>query len=213
MIKNKRQVSLGFSDQTFQEGRHIIYVYRDDAERKKTMARFFRQGLLENDKLLYLVDDISHDELRKELQDLGVDTDALQKNLDLSPGHYACCPGAYFTPDFMLGVVGDYYESALQQGYAGARGIGEMSWALVEGRANLSDLLSYEACLNSILEDHPLTTVCQYDARRFEPGLIMDMLTIHPLMIVKGQIVKNPGFTDPERFLQKHGQQNSKGHA
>jgi hypothetical protein len=213
MAGKTRKVTLGVADEPFDEGGHIIYVYRDDAERKKTMARFFRQGLVENDRLLYMVDDISSAEMVKELQELGVDTDARINDFDLYPGHYACCPDAYFSAEFMLGMVARYYQSALDQGYAGARGIGEMSWALVENRARLEDLLVYEAKLNRVLENHPLTTVCQYDASRFDPAVIMDMLTIHPLMIVRGQLVKNPGFMEPECFLEKYRSQDNKAHA
>ena len=66
------------------------------------------------------------------------------------------------------------------------------------------DLLRYEAELNHILEDHPLTTVCQYDARRFDGALIMDMLSVHPMMIVRGQLVKNPSYVSPEIFLEEY---------
>ncbi|MFZ5570782.1 MAG: MEDS domain-containing protein [Thermodesulfobacteriota bacterium] len=204
MDKAYRQISLGFSEEKIREGRHIVYIYNDDFERKRTMAKFLQQGLLDGEKVLYLVDDISPDEMRRELLDLGVDVDTRQQDFDLTEGHFTRCPNRYFSPDFMLGVVGDYYDDALREGYAGARGAGEMSWALVEGRSTVPDLLDYEARLNGILSDHPLTTVCQYDARRFDGALIMDMLSVHPMMIVRGQLVKNPSYVEPEIFLKEY---------
>jgi hypothetical protein len=119
-------------------------------------------------------------------------------------GHYTRCPNHYFSSDFMLGVVAEYYDDAMRDGYTGARGAGEMSWALVEGRANITELMKYEAQLNTILKTHPLTTVCQYDARRFDGSLIMDILSVHPMMIVRGQLVKNPSFVEPDIFLQEY---------
>lgn len=215
MAKAYREISLGFSKEKFREGLHIIYVYNDDYERKKTMAKFLQQGLLDNEKVLYLVDDISPDEMRKELLALNVDVDKRQKDFDLKQGHYTLCPNKYFSRDFMLGMVGDYYDDAIKEGYAGSRGAGEMSWALAEGRATVPDLLDYEASLNDILKDHPLTTICQYDARRFDGGLIMDMLSVHPMMIVRGQLVKNPSYVTREIFLKEYKQRmarnNSKG--
>ena len=204
MKKNHRHVSMGFSDQKFREGHHIIYIYNDDVERKRTMAKYFRQGFLENDKALYLIDDISPEEMRKELIDLGVNPPPEETDFDLRKGHYALCPGATFSPEFMLAVVGEYYDQAIQEGYAGARGAGEMSWALVEGRATVPDLLEYEARLTDILADHPLTTVCQYDARKFDGALIMDMLSVHPMMIVRGQLVNNPSYAKKEIFLREY---------
>lgn len=206
MKKSKRQVSLGFSQDTFNEGHHIIYVYNDNFERKRTIAKFLQQGLLDDEKVLYLVADITTNEMRKELMDLGVDVDKKQKDFDLTEAHYTHCPDCYFSPEFMLGIVGDYYDKAINEGYTGARGAGEMSWALVEGRSTVPDLLDYEAKLNKILNKHPLTTVCQYDATRFDGALIMDMLSVHPMMIVRGQLVKNPYYVKPEVFIKEYNE-------
>jgi len=201
--QKKRKVSLGFTSEEFTEGHHIIYVYNDDDERKKTLAKFLQQGLMDNEKVLYLVSDISTTEMRKELLRLGVDVDKKQDDFDLISGHYTHCPGQYFSPDFMLNMVGQYYTSAVKEGFLGARGAGEMSWALVEGRNTVRDLLEYEAKLNEVLDLHPLTTICQYDARRFSGAIILDMLTVHPMMIVRGQLVKNPFYVEPDVFLQE----------
>jgi len=204
MTSGNREISLGFTDEKFKEGHHIIFIYNDDWERKKTMAKFLQQGLVDNEKVLYLVDDISPSEMKKELLDLGVDVDKKQNDFDLTTAHYTKCPDNYFSSKFMLDLVGKYYDTALNEGYIGARGAGEMTWALKEGRATVPDLLYYEAELNNILNDHPLTTVCQYDARRFDGGIIMDMLSVHPMMIVRGQLVKNPSYVSPEIFLKEY---------
>lgn len=204
--KVKRQISLGFSKEKFTEGHHILYIYNDDFERKRIMAKFLQQGLLDDEKVLYLVDDISPEEMKSELKNLGVDVDEKQHDFDITEGHYSRCPNCYFSPDFMLGVVAEYYDDAIKSGYMGARGAGEMSWALVEGRATVPELINYEARLNTILKDHPLTTVCQYDARRFDGSLIMDMLSVHPVMIVRGQLVKNPGYVKPDTFLMEYNE-------
>ena len=209
-MAGKRKVSLGFTDDTVDEGHHIIYVYNDDYERKHTIARFLEEGFLEEEKVLYLVSDISTSEMRKELLGLGVDVDSRQKDFDLTEAHYTHCPNRYFSGEFMLGMVGDYYDNAIREGYCGARGAGEMSWALEEGRATVPDLLEYEAKLNTILHEHPLTTVCQYDARRFDGAVIMDMLSVHPMMIVRGQVVKNPYYVSPETFLQEYNERRTR---
>ena len=195
---------MGFTEEKFNEGQHIIYVYNDDFVRKRTIAKFLQKGLSENEKVLYLVDDISPAEMRQELLSLGVDVDKKQKDFDITTAHYTHCPDHYFSPEFMLGMIGDYYDNALKEGFVGARGTGEMSWALIEGRTTVPDLLQYEAELNRVLIDNPLTAVCQYDARRFDGALIMDMLSVHPMMIVRGQLVKNPSYVKPETFLKEY---------
>lgn len=214
MVSSKsREVETGFSHEKIQEGQHIIYVYNDDNERKRTIAKFLQQGLITNEKVLYLVDDISPGEMKKELMDLGVDVDQKQDDFDITEGHHKHCPDNFFSRDFMLEVVGDYYDNAIKEGYSGARGAGEMSWAVTEGRANIAELLDYEASLNEILKVHPLTTVCQYDARKFNGELIMDVLSLHPMMIVRGQIFKNPSFMKREDFFKEYSKRMVENHS
>lgn len=132
MFPKKREISLGFSNDTFEEGHHILYVYNSDVERKKTVAKYLQQGLLDDEKVLCLVSDISTTEMRKELRDLGVDVDKKQKDIDLTPGHYAHCPDCTFSGEYMLSV--------------------------------------------------------------------------HPMMIIRGQLVKNPHYIEPEVFLREYAQ-------
>ncbi|MBN1525806.1 MAG: MEDS domain-containing protein [Spirochaetales bacterium] len=202
MTSASREISLGFSPDQCEEGCHIIYLYNDDYERKRTMARFLQQGLHEGEKVLYLTSELSPAEMKQELQALGVPVDKNQQDIDVITAHYTHCPDSCFSPDFMLEMVSDYYDNAVKQGYKGARGAGEMSWALVDGRTTVKDLLKYESSLNAVLHDHPLTTICQYDARRFDGAVILDMMSVHPMMIVRGQLVKNPYFIPSESLLK-----------
>lgn len=201
MSRKRRKVSLGLSTDEYDEGCHIIYLYNNDHERKHTMARYLRQGLANDEKVLYLVHDISPQEMREELGKLGVDTETAQKAFDMMVAHYKQCPGEVFSKDYMLAAVKEYYKSAIADGYAGARGAGEMSWAAESGCADFTELINYECALNQILEDYPLTTVCQYDVRLFSGQIIMDMLSVHPVAIVRGQVVRNPYYIPPDKFL------------
>ena len=207
--RQTREISLGFSEKKHKEGHHIIYVYDSDIERKKTMAKFLQQGILDNEKVLYLVDEMTPDEMRAEFRTMGIDTEKKQNNFDIAGSHYTLCPNQFFCRDFMLDLVGNYYDNAVNTGYAGARGAGEMTWALLEDKANISDLLDYEASLNEILHDHPLTTVCLYDARRFSESLIRDLISIHPMMIIGNKLVKNKNYIEKETFLKKYKERTS----
>jgi hypothetical protein len=64
--------------------------------------------------------------------------------------------------------------------------------------------MDYEARLTQLLVQHPYTACCQYDARRFSGQVLMDVLSVHPLMIVRGQLVKNPYFVEASVFLKEY---------
>ena len=64
-----------------------------------------------------------------------------------------------------------------------------------------SRLLEYESKVSLLLKNCPVTAVCQYDARSFDGSTIMDILKVHPYMIVRGSVVNNPFFIPPEEYL------------
>jgi len=158
MGDSRRTISLGFSDQKFPEGQHICYIYNDDAERLDVMAKYLQSGMKAREKLLYLVDMMTSEEMLNHLGDLGVDfSGAKPSDFTLTDAAPAYCPSGFFKTDEMLELVKDFYLGSLEEGYEGSRGTGEMSWCLTEGRANHYDLMDYEARLNGLLKEYPYT--------------------------------------------------------
>jgi len=197
-------ISLGFTEERVPEGQHICYIFNEDAERKRVMAKYLESGMLAKEKLLYLVDVMTPEEMKDCLAELGVDVRSKPDAVAIAEAAPAYCPGGFFNATEMLGVVRDFQQQALREGYTGSRGTGEMSWCLAEGRANEEDLMEYEARLNELVAEYPYTACCQYDARRFDGGMIMNVLSVHPMMIVRGQLVRNPYFVAPETFLEEY---------
>jgi hypothetical protein len=63
-------------------------------------------------------------------------------------------------------------------------------------------LLEYESRVSLMVREKPVTAVCQYDANQFSGAAIMNILKVHPKMIVNGIVVHNPFFIEPEQFLK-----------
>jgi hypothetical protein len=202
---NCRSISLGFTEERVPEGQHICYLFNDSFERRRVMAKYIESGLLENEKVLYLADDLTGEEMLDSLEELGVEVRSRLEQLTVAQAASTYCPGGVFVGEKMLEATRDFYRQAVgREGYRGARGTGEMSWCLVEGRADESAILEYEAHLNELVADHPYTACCQYDVRRFDGRMILDVLAIHPYSIVRGQLVKNPYYIGPQAFLQEY---------
>lgn len=204
MCRECRKIGLGFTDEKFDEGQHIAYIFNDDNERRRTLSRYLAQGLFEGEKVLYLADEITSEEMRKEFLELGVElTEKESESFNFFGANLYYRPTGFFSCDDMLGVVKKFYNKALEEGYSGARGSGEMTWAL-KGEVNMLELLEYEAKLTNKLHKYPYTAICQYDARKFSGEMIMDILSIHPMMIVRGQLVKNPSYIGAETFIEEY---------
>ena len=199
-MSKRRQISLGFTDVVAREGLHICYIYADEEERQDVIARFLASGLQDNEKVLCLADQAGRASMLDRLADLGVRDEALIM-ADAAAGY---CPTGRFVPEITLELVRDFYDQAVgSEGYSGARGTGQMSWAVDPELAAPADLVRYEARVNKLLAEHPYTACCQYDARLFSGQMLMDVMNIHPLMIIRGQIVQNPFYVDPDVFLQE----------
>jgi hypothetical protein len=100
----------------------------------------------------------------------------------------------------MVANLRDMYLS-LPKSCAGARLAAEMTWA-THHLPGTERLVEYEGRINDLLLDYPLTTLCQYDTRQFNGATIFELLNVHPVMVVHGQIMRNPFYVpvhQPER--------------
>lgn len=202
MTKEKRQVSLGFEHDDICEGTHICVLFRDDDERRRVMARFLKSGEEAEEKLLYLVDTMSPDEFVKVMKPYGVNLEKCGDRLALLQAAPMYCPDEQvFDSGRMIASLEDFITQSYKDGYIGSRGTGEMTWALKAGRTSKKELFEYEAKINIMLRDHPMTVCCQYDTSRFVANDIMDVLEVHPMMIVNEKLIQNPMYVDPETFL------------
>ena len=196
----QQPVDLGFTAERFPAGTHMCFIYNDERERREVIGRYLEAGIEGGELVGYfadveaLVDDY--------LEELGVRVPAAERErrLLLSRSRDTYCPDGRFDIERMLGKLEHFHHTCLEQGVAGGRVSGEMGWALepVEGREGL---IEYEARVNLVLRDHPVTAICQYDANRFDGATLFDVLSVHPMMVVRGQVVNNPYFVVPETFL------------
>jgi len=204
MNQSRRSVPLGKSRELFPEGSHVCLLYSDDRERRDEIGAYLSLGLEGREKVGYFADTTAPEEIAAWLASAGAAPGAIEEAFRVldAPGVY--CPSGRFEPDEMLATLRRFYEEAIGAGYPGARITGEMTWAL-RGFPGSERLVEYEARINTLVEATPITAVCQYDARRFDGATILDVLRVHPMMIVHGQIVRNPYYTRPEELFTKNG--------
>lgn len=198
VLMPRRQVELGFTRELFPEGTHICYLYSDDDERMRFMSEYVASGVQNREAVTYIVD-AAEDALRKVVDERGITAAANehQDQLDLKPALETYCPGGHFDPDQMLGKLRNVYASH-PPSCVGARLAGEMTWAL-HHLPGTERLVEYEGRINDLLKTYPLTTVCQYDTRKFNGATIFELLNVHPIMVVHGQIMRNPFYVWPSQ--------------
>lgn len=197
-----REVSIGIPGGTFREGIHLCHIFNDDRERGRAMARFVQQGLLEGDRVLCLLDSATPHDIRGHLAELDVDLDAKAQAFLTGDAEATYCPGGKLDIVPLLEGLSAFCRASVDVGFTGARITGDMGWALRNG-TTLGQLMSYELKATEYAQSSPVVAVCEYDARKFDGTTLMDVLSVHSAMIVRGQIVWNPYYLPPEEFLDR----------
>jgi hypothetical protein len=200
--KSPQMISLGFDAEPFPMGTHLCFIFNDEQERRWVMSKFIQSGLDGNEQVGYFVDTMSPEDLKTWMVEQGVDLpDELDgRQYSFVEAEKTYCPDGTFKVDRMIDTVGEAHHRSIREGYVGARVSGEMTWAK-RGHPGSENLAEYECRLNILVRSVPTTALCQYDARRFDGATLHDILSVHPMMIVHGQVVRNPYYIEPEVFL------------
>jgi hypothetical protein len=192
----RRPVPLGFTPELVPEGTHICYLYSDEEERKRFMSKYIHSGIDGHESVIYAFDGET-EVLESAVEELGVAPSRVPKDqLTLTVATDLYCPTGEFDPDAMLDQLREMYAN-LPHGCHGIRCTGEMTWALRD-IPGVERLIEYEGRINDVLKDYPMTTLCQYDTRKFSGATIFELLNVHPMMIVHGQIMRNPFYVPPD---------------
>jgi hypothetical protein len=113
-------------------------LFDDDDERFRVSARFFEAGAKAGDKLFYIADAMTPEEVRERLRRL---TDAIPRDVGIMlRSDEAYFPEGRFSPDDMLGRIGALLEQARAEelpAHGGDLPIrhASLQWGNVHGRA------------------------------------------------------------------------------
>ena len=197
---------LGFTKEAFPEGTHVCHIFSGDEERSVALNAFLLAGFQGGERTgCFLSDKKEPAGLRALLKEHDLDLEALQAEnrfLLLESGEVYFKDGHFdgrFDPGQPLGLFTRIREASLKAG-RNVRMMGEMSPALgrLEGG---QPLVRYEQALSLLLQQKNLTIVCQYEAAAFHGGVIMDVLKVHPMMVVGAEVFHNPFYVPPNGSL------------
>ncbi|MDH7486378.1 MAG: GAF domain-containing protein [Anaerolineae bacterium] len=186
-------------------GNHICCLFQTEEEHRAVLTPFLRHGLERGEKVLYIVDAHTAEVILGYLRDEGVDVEAC-----LERGQFAILTrdDAYmqegmFDPERMIALLRAETERALAEGYPALRVTGEMTWAL-RGLPGSERLIEYEARLNEFFPGSRCLALCQYDRRRFDAALLLDVLRTHPIAVIGTEVYDNFYYIPPAEFLSEY---------
>lgn len=186
-------------------GDHYCGIYRTDEDHRALVVDFVRGGLARGEKMLYIVNLQTAAQLQATLAAAGIDVGGL-----LEKGQFVILTAkdsylrdGEFDPERMIALLREETDKALAEGYPALRVTGEMTWALA-GEPGSERLVEYESKLNQFFPDSKCYAICQYDRRRFDAEMLLDILHTHPRVLFGTDGFDNSCmyFVPPESFLE-----------
>lgn len=182
---------------------HVCAFFHGHEEGYGVLLPFVKEGIERGEKAFHIVSSDIRDDHLDRLRGIGLDTDALERALQLEviiwEQAYLRNNDAFVMGD-MLDLLRETLEANRAQGYALTRGIAHMEWALGD-RLGVEDLIEYECRLNTMLRDSDDLIICVYDISQFGAGTVIDILRTHPMVIIGGILQDNPFYVPPDEFL------------
>jgi PAS domain S-box-containing protein len=182
-------------------GEHFCFFFSSDAEHQAVVTPFLSQGLLAGEKVIYLADQYAPRVI------LGYLKNTLKIEPYLQQGQFQILEAAsvyleqgLFDPEAVIARLQQETEKALSEGFPALRIAAEMTWA-TKGRLGSERLAEYEARVNDFFAGRPCLAICQYDRRRFDPLVLMDILAAHPKVILGTEAMDNLYYLPPGEFL------------
>lgn len=186
---------------------HTCSIYDNKDEQFAVIIPFFKYGLENNEKCIYVADENSVEEVTRFLgREIPYVNKYIEKGqLIIINKRQAYFEHGYFDPELMIDAIRAHVNLAKEEGYSFLRITGEMTWAL-ENDPGVDRLMEYEAEVNHIYEELDAVAVCQYNKSRFSPEVIRHILLTHPVVIYKGTVCKNYTYVPPEIYLKPDDQ-------
>jgi hypothetical protein len=194
-------VALGLPGVQLAPGDHICAFYPSLAERDEILIPYLSEGLRAGDKCVCVVDASDPEGV---LAALGIDVDPgpylSRHQLDVQRSDETYLRDGGFSIDVMLDFWQRAIGGAVAGGYAFARAVGEMTWAL-RRMPGVEQLVEYESRLNKFLPRYPQVILCLYELDRFSGEVLVDVLKTHPKVLLGGMVLDNPYYLEPDEFL------------
>jgi PAS domain S-box-containing protein len=185
-----------------QPGDHLCCIYETDEEHRNVLTPFIREGLEANQKVIYIVDANTAEEILDYLREIDFNPEPYleEGQLVLMTGKESYVKGGTFDPDAMIDMLKRETEKALEEGYSALRVTGEMTWAL-RGLPGSDRLMEYENKLNRFLPNHQALGLCQYDRTEFDSEVLLGVLRTHPIAVIGEEVYENFYYIPPELLL------------
>jgi chemotaxis family two-component system sensor kinase Cph1 len=177
-------------------GTHVCHLYEGERSQKEITIPFLRDGLRQGECCICVADGLPVNSWYRDLEAHGIDVTRARASgaLDLVPSgawRELCHRGSVAMAREVLELVDRQLDA-----FPAIRIAGDADWAS-EPAVSPDALCHWEATANVVFGGLPARVICQYDIARYEPAFIHAALRTHPIVLYKGQRLRNPHYESP----------------
>lgn len=189
----------------YQQGDHVCTLFSSREEQLAAAIDYIKQGLMRNERCLYVCGEQTPEEFRAALGEAGIDVAAEEQRgalmlLTKETGHLA---GGTFSASRMIGLLTKAVADALNDGFAGLCAAGDMTWLLDQAPGS-EEIAEYEALLNDFYKNNRALGLCQYNCCRLPATILDHGMATHPTVRIDGPLLlTNPFYELPEIAMRR----------
>jgi hypothetical protein len=199
--RNSQPIRIGGAE--VGEHGHVCAFFSDIDEQYRVLLPFIKEGLEQGDKSYQIDNPGQRADHCRRLEEAQIDVAAAEKAgaIEVQDWKDMYLPDGRFDQHRMLDVWHGVRDGLAAAGFPRIRSFARMDWALEE-HDGVSDLIEYEARYNTIHRSQDVA-ICIYDPRLFSANILMDVLRVHPQILINGVLQENPFYVSPETFLKR----------
>lgn len=179
-------------------GEHLCSFYEDKAEQFQVVIPFIAKGLTLNEKCLYIADENTVAEVKAGLLLHGFNVEECLETgqLTILTARETYLRLGRFILDEMISQLDELVERSLDEGYAGTRVAGEVTW-LIRELSSFDEFMEYEKTLNEIFRNRPVKLLCQYNSTKLFGNVILGAFKTHPRVLIGLDLYVNGVYEPP----------------
>jgi hypothetical protein len=202
--KSNEDQPILFAGGILDQYRHVCAFFDSPDEEQLVMAPFIREGLERGERAFHIVDPEQRADYVRRLEDEGIAVAAAEARgqFELRTWDETYVPTGIFDLDAILARFEEVLEDTTTRGLPLTRLVGHVVQQ-EKGRLGIDGWVEYETRVNYIVPKYRDPVICIYDPSKFSGGEVMDILRIHPMVIIRGLLRENPFFVPPDQFLHE----------
>jgi hypothetical protein len=173
-------------------GRHICALYFGDDERDDVLLPYLRDGLSRGSKCVVGISAAQPTELYQEIND--AERYVASTQLVVRTSQDPLLPVEDFSIERLIEFWDGTVQSALQDGYPFVRLGAEAAWWMPQV-PGMPEFIRYETELNRYAARHAQSILCLYDLTRYGAGVIVDLLRVHPIILLSAVVLVTDALT------------------